>query len=923
MPPPIAKWFDVRPGERRLVVAAAAALFTTIAGHTLLETARDALFLRELEPSSLTLVYGALAFLAVLAARGSTALCRVKGERWTLGFSLVAGIVGALGFYLAPKTQATVFSLYLWTGVMTSVAVAQFWVLAARVFTIAQAKRLLGPIASAGILGGVVGGGVGIVLLRVLETGDLLSVAAACFALALLPLRWITGDAAAVEHSVPRTPVAPPVADESEELPANRRYLRLVTLLIAVATMTLLCIDYMFKATAARELDSGELGGFFARYYTVLNLVAFTFQLVLATQLLRRLGVLASVAVLPLLLVFGSLMTFIVGPILAVVLLVKGADGSLRHSLHRTATELLWMPLSAGVRGDAKPLVDTFVVRVAQALAAGAIFALAWWQLDTPRVLAAVVLALAFTWLVLTLFLRRPYLQLFRLALQRDREVDAPVRFSMGSLEVLVEALSSMNPSRAIAAMHLLAAHDRSRLIPALTLFHPEPEVLLEALRTVPAADRSDWVLPTERLLDHASEEVRIAAMGALIEHGISAPLERRLTGDNPGLRAHAVVLLAERSGNAPEQHARVRALLDASGPDADRDKIAVLRAVRGRAAWSELTRRLLGDEAAEVSRAAVEAAMTMQARSLIAPLLLRLARHDERDLVRDALVMQGTQALETAAAWLRAADTPPRVRRHLPRTIARFPCQRAADVLTALLDSEPEGVIRYRALRGLGRLAREAPVKIDRHLLERHIGDELRECLRMRVAHFVVQADFVDGPSGPSPRTVASRLAAEPSARLLLELLLDKAAQATERVFRMLQLLHPTEDVRNIAKALLSRDKAAHGPALEYLSTLALDLQSKTRELLRLVVDDLEPAAFVEQVRAELNATPETVDAALAGLRRDDDEVLASVAEYYARRCQALSARAGLPADSAVRTDSKRGPAPTLLERDHVERSG
>ncbi len=912
--PPIAKWFDVRPGERKLVLAAAATLFTTIAGHTLLETVRDALFLQELAPSSLTLVYAALALLAVLAARGSTALCRAQGERRALGFSLAAGMVGSLAFYLAPKTEAVVFALYLWTGVLTSVAVAQFWVLSARVFTIAQAKRLLGPIASAGILGGVAGGGIGVLLLRALGTNDLLPVAAACFAAALAPLRWVAGAAHLGDEPSPPARADATTDEEGDDAPANRRYLRLVTLLIAVATMTLLCIDYVFKASAARALDGSELGSFFAQYYAILNLVAFAFQLALATQLLRRLGVLASVAILPLLLVLGSIMTFVVGPALGVVLLLKGADGSLRHSLHRTSTELLWMPLSATTRGDAKPLVDTFVVRVAQALAAGGVFALAWWQLDTPRVLAAVVLGLAFTWIVLTLLLRHPYLDLFRLALQRDRQVDGPLRFSLGSLEVLVEALSSMNPSRATAAIHLLASHDRARLIPALTLFHPEPEVLLAALRYVPAADRRDWIQPAERLMDHASEEVRLAAMGALVEHGIRAPLERRLTGDNPLMRGHAVVLLAERSSEPPWQHASVQAVLEASGPGAVRDKVALLRAVRGRSVWSELLARLLEDDAAEVSRAAVDAATTIQSPVLIAPLLRRLALRSERDAVREALVVQGAEALEMAAAWLHAPDTPPRIRRHLPRTISRFSNQRAADILIAMLDSEPEGAIRYKALRGLGRLARETSVALDARFLERILCDNLAESLRMLSMHFVIQSELAQRSRVP-----------EPSAALLLALLSDKADQARERAFRILQLLEPREDVRGIADALLADDKASHARALEYISTLALDLESKTRELLRLVVDNLEAGARAELAAAELGPIPATEHDVLELLRHSGDGALESVAAYCARRRpEPVSPDSSTARFTAVAlADSKRTFAPISSGRDHVERSG
>ncbi|HEU5077301.1 MAG TPA: hypothetical protein VFU02_24085, partial [Polyangiaceae bacterium] len=600
----------------------------------------------------------------------------------------------------------------------------------------------------------------------------------------------------------------------------------------------------------------------------------------------------------------------VVGPALGLVLLVKGADGSLRHSLHRTSTELLWMPLSADTRGNAKPLVDTFVVRAAQALAAGGVFVLAWWQLDTPRVLAAVVAALAFVWIVLTLLLRHPYLELFRIALQRDRELEGPVRFTMGSLEVLVEALSSMNPSRATAAINLLASHDRARLIPALTLFHPDPEVLLAALKHVPAADRSDWIPPTERLIDHPSEEVRIAAMGALAEHGIRGPLERRLVGDNPLMRGHAVALLAERSSGPPHQHPSVRALVAGSGPDAERDKVALLRAVRGRAAWSELIAILLEDDAADVARAAIDCAATVQNVVLIEPLLRRLELRKERDLVREALVAQGPEALEAAAVWLHSPDTPPRIRRHLPRTISRFQNQRAADILVHLLGSEPEGAIRYKALRGLGRLARETPVELDARFLERLLRDNVGESLRMLSLHFVVQ----------------SRLATtEPSAALLLELLLDKSEQATERAFRILQLLHPTEAVRSIAEALLGGDKAAHARALEYLSTLTLDLEAKTRELLRLVVDNLDATTRTELARIELGSIPETEDAALEQLIHSGDEALESIAEYYVarRRAPAPAEPRGLRLTPAPLPDSKRNPTSSSPERAHVERSG
>jgi len=392
-------------------------------------------------------------------------------------------------------------------------------------------------------------------------------------------------------------------------------------------------------------------------------------------------------------------------------------------------------------------------------------------------------------------------------------------------------------------------------------------------LKHVPAADRTDWIEPTERLIDHESEEVRFAAMGALADHGVRAPLERRLAGDNPILRGHAVALLAERAPGPPHLHPAVRALA-AAGAACVPDKVALLRAIRGHQSWVEVVVGFLEDEASEVSEAAVVCAASLEDVALVEPLLRRLALRKERDLAREALVAQGRPALEAAARWLASAETPPRVRRHLPRTISRFTCQRAADILLELLASEPEGSIRYKALRGLGRLASETPVELDVSFLEKLLSDNLSESLRMHSVHFTIQSELV-----------ARRSGTETGAHLLLDLLSDKADQATERAFRILQLLHPQEDVRVIAEAVVRGDKASHARALEYLSTLTLDLEQKTRELLRLVVDNLEPSARTELAKRELPSIPETHDQAVEALKQSGDEALESMATYYAER--------------------------------------
>ena len=76
---------DVRPEERRGVVGAFLALFGILAGHTLLETARDALFLARLPPSKLPWVY--------LAIAGLLSYLRRYGLGVFVAYRIVFGLV--------------------------------------------------------------------------------------------------------------------------------------------------------------------------------------------------------------------------------------------------------------------------------------------------------------------------------------------------------------------------------------------------------------------------------------------------------------------------------------------------------------------------------------------------------------------------------------------------------------------------------------------------------------------------------------------------------------------------------------------------------------------------------------------------------------------------------------------------------------
>src|SRR5262245_52773012 len=175
---------DVRSGEGRPLGRLALVLGLFIAGHTMLETVRDSLFLLELPIGRLAMVYGLMAALALGAVPAGGRLARRLGRRDALGVSLAVGAVGTTVFALTPPGPAMAIALYLWTGLVGTIVMAQFWLLAGQTFDLAQGKRLFGPLAAAGALGAFSGAAIAMQVVAYLPLTYLLPAAALIQAIA-------------------------------------------------------------------------------------------------------------------------------------------------------------------------------------------------------------------------------------------------------------------------------------------------------------------------------------------------------------------------------------------------------------------------------------------------------------------------------------------------------------------------------------------------------------------------------------------------------------------------------------------------------------------------------------------------------------------------------------------------------------------
>lgn len=878
----------VRPDERHETFWATGTLFLVLVAHAILETARDSLFLAHLPVSHLPWVYLALATLALLASRF---FARSSGRRNALRNLIVLQTVAAAGtlsflFLARPSSAWALYALYLWGGLASTLIVIRFWLLLTSSFTVSQAKRLFPIIIAGPALGSLVGYGLAGVLSHSLPPSDLLGVSASMFLLSaggsfvLWRSHPLARESAPAELDLTEAASTSQASQqevkirESVALAARHPYVRRVAMLLLLASVTTTLGDYVFKSVVARSLPADQLNMFLAKSYFVFELLSLGLLFTAVVPFVRRRGVIDALMLQPAL-VLGAGVLLTVSGGLGSVLCLRGIDGALRWSFHKTATEMLYVPMSPRLRRAVKTMSDIVAHRGGQAL--GSFLILVWLAFaGTERTMGPVVIACAAAWVYLAISLRAPYLDLFRETLSRGY-IETRLEFpdlDMASLETLIAALSNDDDHKVLAAMDLLQETERAHLIPALILYHPSPEVVVHALELFTALGREDCLPITRRLLRHDAPTVRAAAMRACaVVHPDPQLLREASESKCSIVAASALVALAARDDNdAHAARTKLAHLIDADDPESIDVRRCVARAMRDHPApiLAPLLTRLA--EAADMStRLEAVRAMGMARNDEHIPVFINcLAPRELRAAAREALLACGEPALDYLERALADLTLPRNVRVHLPRAISSFGGQRAADMLFRHLLAEPSGLVHFKILRGLGRMLGTHPdLELDATLLDQIIEGQLTCILQQFHWRIVLEQGATERPQR---RTIGHQL--------LTDLLHEKESLATERLFRILGLRYRAEDLAQIHEGLRSPNSGTRSTSRELMHGL---LPTGIREALMGLTDELPESDRLAACRAYYKAEPLDYETLLLKLVEENSATLSSLAAYHA----------------------------------------
>ena len=329
-----------------------------------------------------------------------------------------------------------------------------------------------------------------------------------------------------------------------------------------------------------------------------------------------------------------------------------------------------------------------------------------------------------------------------------------------------------------------------------------------------------------------------------------------------------------------------------ADAAPAVRGEVAAALAAVAEPAGCAILVQLLFDGELEVVRAAIQAVRRRIERGghspLYVPILISLMRNRRlKHDAREALVACGEGAVAALALFMESPDEQIWVRRAVPKTIAMTATQPAADVLVAAL-GDGDAILRSKIIEALMSLRASRPdLGFPAPVGRRQIRVEVQRSLVALVDLWAVTEPASLVLAGP----FAEVRPASGRPTLLQELLALELRRSLARIFGLLGLLYPPEDMRATWRSLAGTSPQLRARALEYLDNT---LRGRLRAEVFAVVDDTPLPARLDRALALLGrARPSATDTVRrllhADLKLDPAGVALAMAAVHSVRAAGL----------------------------------
>jgi ATP/ADP translocase/HEAT repeat protein len=763
---------------------------------------------------------------------------------WRTLFSVTAAFFAAnlLLFRLFYEAGSGTFGLvfYAWYDLFAAALVVQFFLATQFYFDARSAKRAYPVVIAGGSIGATLGGAITGFFAESLGTPNLLLVAAAFIALFAVAIPWVLSGAESGPKRE-RAPTLKPGRGTLAELFADRQ-VRLIAGTVLLTILVKQLVDYQFNIITKEVFDTRDAVSAFQGKFNAATQWLPLLVLAGLRPAMKRWGMGVAVLLLPVMMLgttLGLALTFGLWAAVA----AKGAETSLRYSAERAGREMLYVPVRDEIKLKAKTYIDVGIEKGLGKVLSGVLLIVLLSFMDYRHV-GWVAAGLACLWVASAIAVRYQYVRTLAQSIEGRfaslRGIFATFT-DASTLPVVRDALVHDSPLRVAFALELLdqlTADDLRELAPELNRLasHDRQEIraaALEQLQRIPGELDAD---AARACLRDEVAAVREAAVRALLAHaGEAAPalLNELLRSDASVVRTAALACISSAPASA-ELRAAGRAFADKQSARAMpaepelRQELALAAATFDDGTQAVPILDALLDDADPLVRAtALRSAGRLGLTDCCSRMIAALGDRSTRAAAREALATLGPVTAAPLEAALLDAATPPRVRRAIPATLARFATQHNVDaMLRLILDPATDQILDYRMLKALGKIRAAHPeLAFDEHLVH---AVAARECDAAGVYAGVLVTLETEPATVPAAGVGAGRAAAVAGGngallhgdpRLLLARTLEEAfRERQEGVFRCLGLLHPPNHVRRAHVAVCTGSAADRGRGLEWI---------------------------------------------------------------------------------------------------------
>ena len=413
---------DVRAGEGLSAVLLAANVFYLLAFYSVLKIVRDALILSEAGAVAASYASAGQAVLMLGFVPAYGAFASRVNRVWLICGVMLFFASNLLIFALLGVAGVRIgIPFYLWIGVFSMAAVAQFWAFANDLYNTERGKRLFPVIGVGASLGAVVGSGLASIVFGGVGPYRLMLIAAAGLLVPVGLTVWVNRREKTVLRAVPRAESENASAKEETsteqplsrtggfQLVASNRYLRLIALLVLVFSLVNTLGGFILNSMITAEAggDRALIGTMAGRIQTWVNLVSFLMQAFLVSRIFKYVGVRVALFILPAIALGGYTMIALI-PVFAVVQWAKILENSTDYSIQNTTRHALFLPTSREAKYKAKQAIDSFFVRAGDMLQAAVVF-IGTMLAFSIRGYALVNIALVLVWIGLAVAIAREH----------------------------------------------------------------------------------------------------------------------------------------------------------------------------------------------------------------------------------------------------------------------------------------------------------------------------------------------------------------------------------------------------------------------------------------------------------------------------------------------------------------------------------